>query len=244
MPRLFGTLGFPCKHYSSRMDHGFHAFRRVTQSTASSWFHSPNSPRQTFRSSLLKGVHVARQFSSQTPSIKIPGPATTTWERSAVRVKNTDINNPYLEAIRDTHDPTLHLKTIEDELKSTIGKALGKQGDKILQAVCQMKEEFQVYEKYLEEHETIDHPEVQASAMRYNEIRKRAITARWELMVHRQAAGFIVNNHKYVMEHYPISEALPLSSSEEANKPIENKKKPAKKFGDQLDWWQRIGRWR
>eukprot|EP00977_Amphora_coffeiformis_P003712 scaffold715_cov164-Amphora_coffeaeformis.AAC.9 len=107
-----------------------------------------------------------------------------------------------------------------------------------------MKEEFAVYETELEIHETIDHPDVQSSAKRYNEIRKQAIQARWELMVHRQAAGFIVNNHKYVMDHYPISEALPLSTSEAAERTSEpSKSKPKKKFGDQLDWWQKIGRW-
>lgn len=182
--------------------------------------------------------------SSSTTSIRMPGPSTTTWERSAVRIKNTDDTNPYLEAIRDTHDPTMHLKTIEDELKGTIGKALGKQGDKILNSLRRMSDEFQKYETLLETHETIDHPDVQASAIRYNEIRKQAIQARWELMVHRQAAGFIVNNHQYVMEHYPISEALPLSANEEANKPSSSKENAKKKFGDQLDWWQRIGRWR
>lgn len=137
-----------------------------------------------------------RCFSSETPSIKMPGPSTTTWERGAIAVKNTDVSNPYLEAIRDTHDPSLHLKTIEDELKGTIGKALGKQGDKIFHAVYRMNEEFKVYQEELDKNETIDHPNVQASAKRYNELRKQAIHARWELMVHRQAAGFIVNNHR------------------------------------------------
>lgn len=176
----------------------------------------------------------------------MPGPSTTTWERGAIAVKNIDVSDPYLEAIRDTHDPSLHLKTIEDELKGTIGKALGKQGDKIFRGVHRMKEEFGRYEQALQQHETLDHPEVQSSAKRYNEIRKEAIQARWELMVHRQAAGFIVNNHKYVMQHYPISEALPLSNSEAAERLSEESSaaKPKKIFGDQLDWWQRIGRWR
>lgn len=57
-----------------------------------------------------------------------PSSSQTTWQRAAVRVKNTEIekNNPYLELIRDTHDPSLHLKTIEEELQGSIGKALGK----------------------------------------------------------------------------------------------------------------------
>ena len=141
----------------------------------------------------------------------------------------------------------MHLKTIEDELKGTIGKALGKQGDKILSAVQRMRDEFVQYQELVTKHETVQHPAVQACAVRYNDLRKQAIQARWELMVHRQAAGFIVNNHSYVMKHYPISEALPLSSSEEEEekqKKEASPDKPKKKFGDQLDWWQRIGRWR
>jgi hypothetical protein len=105
------------------------------------------------------------------------------YERSAIAVKNTDVTNPYLEAIRDTHDPSLHLKTIEDELKGTIGKALGKQADKIFHAVSRMKEEFQNYQELLVSHHTVDHPTVQASAEKYNSIRKEAIQYRWELMV-------------------------------------------------------------
>ena len=183
----------------------------------------------------------------------MPGPSTTTWERSAIAVKNTNVTNPYLEAIRDTHDPTMHLKTIEDELKGTIGKALGKQGDKILTALQRMQEEFQNYQELLAMHETVHHPAVQACAVRFNNVRKQAIQARWELMVHRQAAGFIVNNHKYVMEHYPIAQALPVCNDDDddddddddndINQPAASLPKK-KQFGDQLDWWQRIGRWR
>ena len=167
------------------------------------------------RPSARRWFHFNRPLADSSSTLKMPGPATKTWERSAVLVKNTDISNPYLEAIRDTHDPTMHLKTIEDELKGTIGKALGKQGDKIFNAVARMNEEFKVYEELLEQYETTDHPSVEESARRYNSIRKEAVQYRWELMVHRKAAGFIVNNHRYVMEHYPISEALPVSTSDE-----------------------------
>lgn len=70
------------------------------------------------------------------------GKPTKAWQRGAIAVKNTDVTNPYLETIRQTHDPALHVKTIEDELKSTIGQALGKQGSKILWAVREMEKEF------------------------------------------------------------------------------------------------------
>jgi hypothetical protein len=86
-------------------------------------------------------------------------------------------------------------------------------------------------------------PEVLSIANRFNERRREAVKARWELIVHRQAIGMIVNNHEFVMNHYPIPEAIPVT---EPGKNLQNKPPPAaqKKFGDQLDWWQRVGRWK
>lgn len=147
-------------------------------------------------------------------------------------VKNTDVENPYLEAIRATHDPALHIKTIEDELKGTIGKALGKQGEKLLSCLREMQQHYKDYQ------ETTGEAVSREYATNYNDARKRAIQARWELLVHRQAVGFIVNNHKYVYEAYPIADAIPLDGMPAEKKPKE------KKFTNQLDWWQRVGRWR
>ena len=86
-------------------------------------------------------------------------------------------------------------------------------------------------------------------AIAHNDYRKDCLHARWELTVHRQAVGFIVGNHKYVKEKFPIGDALPVkeekpdnssSSSTTTTSPHETKNK----FGDQLDWWERIGRWK
>lgn len=175
--------------------------------------------------------------------------STSTWERAAVRVKDTDreTNNIYLDAIRDTHDPTLHLKTIEDELKGTIGKALGKQGEKIQYAVRLMQREYEVYQTLLVE-DTDNHHAIRRAKEMFNDYRKEAIQARWELMVHRQAAGFVVNNHHYVTKHYPIAEALPLDEEDETSEKLEKKRaeraKLQKRITGQLDWWQRVGRWK
>ena len=93
--------------------------------------------------------------------IKEPSKSTSTWERGAIAVKNIDVTNPYLESIRDTHDPSLHLKTIEDELKGTIGKALGKQSEKILLQVRLMSTEYQNYMTLIEQHDNnSNHPSV------------------------------------------------------------------------------------
>ena len=187
-----------------------------------------------------------------------PSKPSSTWERGAISVKNTDETNPYLEAIRDTHDPSMHLKTIEDELKGTIGQALGKQSEKILVQVRLMSTEYEKYEKLLEEHSNNpEHPQIVEVAEQYNVHQQAAIKARWELIVHRQAAGFIVNNHSYVMKHYPISDPIPIISTSKTNDQDDDdhtnetstnkqgkKKKTTKTFGDQLDWWQRIGRWK
>jgi hypothetical protein len=125
-------------------------------------------------------------------------------------VKNVDVTNKYLEHIRDVHDPSLHVKTLEDEIRGTMGKALGKQGDKILGALRSMQQEWDSYhELLLDQNHSASSPEVLKHAQKYNNYRKQAETARWELIVHRQAIGFIVNNHKFVCDKYPIGPALP-----------------------------------
>ena len=83
------------------------------------------------------------------PIIRPKGPANNSSrgrvESGAKLVQNTTVENKYLEHIRDVHDPSQHLKTIEDELKGTIGKALGKQGQKILMYARLMDQEQKKY---------------------------------------------------------------------------------------------------
>lgn len=192
--------------------------------------------------------------SSSSNSPKAPTKAASSWERSAKLVKNTDVTNPYLDRVRaEVVDPALQLKTIEDELCGAIGKALGKQGEKVLMAIRQMKEE---QARYLECIRGRALEDALRSAQLHNDARKRAIKARWELLVHRQAVGFTVDNHRVVIETFPISEApLPEKMEEilaivslEDNKPMPEgssaKKTPKKVWGDQLSWWQSVGRWR
>lgn len=165
------------------------------------------------------------------------------WERGARLVKDTKVENKYLEHIRETHDPSLHIKTIEDELKGSIGKALGKQGEKVVMYLRAMEQERKRYYQLLENHEPT-HQVVIDSIHKHNTYRKDCINARWELMVHRQAVGFIVGNQKYVTETFPIGEPLPVPYSSTNEKTSDEKNERRKVFGDQLDWWQRIGRWR
>ena len=81
------------------------------------------------------------RFSSSSFTIKMPSSSSSSWERSAKKVKNVDTTNKYLEHIRDVHDPSQHLKTLEDELRGTMGRALGKQGEKILRSLQRVEEE-------------------------------------------------------------------------------------------------------
>lgn len=209
----------------------------------------------------------------------------TVWERGARRVKDTDNadrslgeieNLSYVERIRESHDPTLHLKTLEDELKSTIGQALRKQADKIMYEVANMEREYESYVKILQEARRNTAPEEKKSpeslrsprigpcretrrrledvVERHNGHRSRALQARWELIVHRQAAGFLVNNHNVVTQTFPIKSALRVPCWEEGypeneilnGKDLESRRgdESATRIPDQLDWWQRIGRWR
>jgi len=181
--------------------------------------------------------------------------STTTWERSALRVKDTEgeKNNPYLDLIRDSHDPSLHLKTLEDELKGTIGRALGKQGEKIQYALRRMQTEYHSYEllqRATEKGLDVEtNKAIVETARKFNEYRKQAIQARWELMVHRQAAGMIVDNHRFVAQHYPIPDALPMMITDEVTaekgtvfsaNTNNDAPREANKFKDHLDWWQRF----
>jgi hypothetical protein len=191
-------------------------------------------------------------FSTKTQS----KPGSSTWERSAKRVKDTDVTDPYLDKIRaETVDPALQLKTIEDELCGAIGKALGKQGDKVLAAIRDMTNERVRYTECIESREFNAALEF---ANRHNEARKRAIKARWELLVHRQAVGFTVDNHSVVHETYPIHGALPdtLAALEGARGELDDlttidcraksdsSDLTKEKFPDQLDWWRTRGRWK
>jgi len=173
----------------------------------------------------------------------------------------SDTSNEYLENIRAVHDPSLHLKTLEDELRGTMGKALGRQGQKIMKSLRCMQQHREKYEKILltlkekrKEDESFQFStlknEMRETANLYNKFREQAKVARWELIVHRQAIGFIVNNHDFVIKKFPIGEPLPIdeesNSTQEGNTWKQNKAKDEieRNFTGQLDWWQRIGRWR
>ena len=161
--------------------------------------------------------------SSSSKTITGPTQKLTSWESGAQMIKNPKIDNQYMEHMRDLHDPTLHIKTIEDELKGTIGKALGKQGEKILMYARLMHTEREKYEELMfekkqqqqqQQHNNDDQQqhvddEIQKCVKQHNQYRKDCLHARWELIVHRQAAGFIVGNHQYVTEKFPIADALP-----------------------------------
>jgi hypothetical protein len=147
-------------------------------------------------------------------------------------------------------DPGLQIKTIEDELCGAIGRALGRQGEKVQSAVRDMTE---ARTRYLECLEARAYEGALESAHRHNDARKRAIEARWELLVHRQAVGFTVDNHSVVHTTFPIGEALPVNMDEMTaviskgdSKIVDTlpEQSPKKVWGDQLSWWQRVGRWK
>jgi len=124
---------------------------------------------------------------------------------------------------------------------------LGKQGEKVLFAIREMKEHMNDYTKYIEDQ---SYNEAFQSAQMYNNARRNAIKFRWELLVHRQAVGFTVDNHSVVHETYNIGDQLPTRLEDIVDENGEPKQQHAdestkkKKWGDQLSWWQRVGRWK
>lgn len=103
------------------------------------------------------------------------------------------------------------------------------------------------YTKYIEDQ---SYNEAFQSAQMYNNARRNAIKFRWELLVHRQAVGFTVDNHSVVHETYNIGDQLPTRLEDIVDENGEPKQQHAdestkkKKWGDQLSWWQRVGRWK
>lgn len=206
-----------------------------------------SSNRTASRKLSIRSGNEAGKLAGPLPSRASSETKGAVWERMAVAVKLTDQEtSSYIETIRATHDPALHIKTVEEELKGTIGKALGRQGEKVLRSMRLMEQELQNYESLVKRYSPDkQHPEIIQSANTYNEYRKQALQARWELTVHRQAIGFIVNNHNYVTQHYPIGPALPILDESQAKK--EESSPPPRNSSllkDQLPWWERVGRWR
>mmetsp|Transcript_43950 Transcript_43950/g.65187 ORF Transcript_43950/g.65187 Transcript_43950/m.65187 type:complete len:208 (-) Transcript_43950:330-953(-) len=194
--------------------------------------------------SLQVHVRFERQWKHSSASSSLG----TTWGRVASKVKDTEMHkqNQYLEHIRETHDPQLHIKTLEDELKGTIGKALGKQGEKVLYHMkCMAAERGRYEELVCSKSDASSKSKLVDVAKRHNMYREEAIKARWELLVHRQAVGFIVNNHEFVHKKFPIGDALNEEGVEVIQAPDEENQTGKKENPTgQLDWWKRVGRWR
>jgi len=151
------------------------------------------------------------------------------------------------------HDPTVHVKTLEDEIRGTMGKALGSQASKILNYLKLMKQEREKYEALEQQIQMQTHSssllemkqKLREIMIKHNEYHKEAHKARWELIVHRQAVGFLVRNHEIVYENYPIGDKI--FEKEEGDQCRNNnigETDEDHNFKTQLDWWQRIGRWR
>ena len=131
-------------------------------------------------------------------------------------------------------------------MTGAIGKALGKQGEKVLFAIREMKQHHIQYTKQIKDQ---SYNEAFQSAQMYNNARTKAIKARWELL---QAVGFTVDNHSVVHDTYNIGEQLPTRLEDIVDECGEPKRQnhdvdestKKKKWGDQLSWWQRVGRWK
>ena len=207
--------------------------------------------RQRLRHDIIIIMTGSRNMSSNTSTS-----STTAWERTAVRCKDPkQHDNKYIQEIRTTvHDsPAMHLKSLQDELQSAVGQALGRQGAKVLRAIQVVHAIQAEYEQLLmknHKHDPHNHAQlIQQCIERHDKARQAAIQVRWELKVHRQAAGFLVNNHAVVTETFPIPGPIVRSDNgedkhykSETEKASEASRK--QQYGDQLEWWQRVGRWK
>ncbi|GMH70698.1 hypothetical protein TrST_g9119 [Triparma strigata] len=166
----------------------------------------------------------------------------------------------YLEAMaKATSGPQSHVKLVEEELAEEVAAALKKQSDKVLTAIAKAEHLRRDVESELSELKPLKVPDLKSMCKElglpqtgkkdslvqrclsssklssFESARSAASHARWELLIHRQACGFVTNNNQFIETHYPIPEKITFKKTNEP---------PAKVFTDQLEWWQSKGRWR
>lgn len=63
-------------------------------------------------------------------------------------------------------------------------------------------------EEYAETKDDAKRSGLREMALEFNDLRKKAEYARWQLLIHRQALGFIHKNHVIVQEAYPLPKPI------------------------------------
>jgi hypothetical protein len=105
-------------------------------------------------------------------------------------------------------------KELQDEIMGEMAQALGNTAGKLQAAIAeaeQAKDTVLEIEQQLRGEQKRQQLEIGIAV--YQEARAKAMRRRHNLLVHRQACGFKVNNHSTVYRYYPIPPKMTLSVS-------------------------------
>jgi hypothetical protein len=148
------------------------------------------------------------------------------WSRTAANLQSSHTSavndgiaqTEYMKLVQTKADPTMHIKTIEDELMDAVAGALKKTADKVQTSITAVQE-------------TLD--EMESRGMRNDadliaQYKHRVVQAermRLELIIHRQACGFQINNHAHVNKLFIIPKLTSIKSEGSVNLYDENERR-------------------
>eukprot|EP00512_Aurantiochytrium_limacinum_P001991 CAMPEP_0171484658 /NCGR_PEP_ID=MMETSP0958-20121227/122_1 /TAXON_ID=87120 /ORGANISM="Aurantiochytrium limacinum, Strain ATCCMYA-1381" /LENGTH=191 /DNA_ID=CAMNT_0012017381 /DNA_START=166 /DNA_END=741 /DNA_ORIENTATION=+ len=144
-----------------------------------------------------------------------------TWGRVTLTLHQNDMSSTeenYLRERASSVDPAESVLSLQQEVQEEIAAALGRTGSKLTTAMKEMhiaRELFEAQEDSFlaarSKGQTISFDakrDLLIAARKFNDKLQIAEDARTALIVHRQAVGFVYQNHKIVKRAYPLPDLI------------------------------------
>lgn len=136
-----------------------------------------------------------------------PNKGTTSWNRIATNIKGeaivSDKVSKHIESLKSSYDPSDHITKLEEELCEEMAAALGRSGSKCDHYYNALMKMEKYCEDTLQSSNFTTNEKMQV-INNFNELLVKARNAREELIIHRQAIGFVWRNQKIVEDQYPM----------------------------------------
>jgi len=121
------------------------------------------------------------------------------WQTLVRQLTDAGYESPYLDRLRARVDPAQAQDTLEQEIIREMASALGRAEDKLNAALLRLELAGRALAA------AVDTGERRRCAVAFNAERTRALRARWELVIQREAVGLLRND--VVDQFYPIPRA-------------------------------------
>ena len=118
------------------------------------------------------------------------------WKRLVRDLKDSGFESPYLDRLRARVDVTEAQEQLEREIVREMAGALGRAEEKLLVALLRLE----IAGRELDAHGPV--PGYEACLARYDRLRRAALEARHELLIHREAVG--IRRNQILEQVYPI----------------------------------------